>query len=104
VALIAWGSLAGWQPFSAVDQLRASIKDGKFVVRTQPPALDADRLSVADVCTEIHLTPREALANARAQGIAIGDTTKTLGAIAIEAGVSPEVVFQALQGEREVRP
>lgn len=106
VALVSWGSLAGWQPFAAVDALRASIKDGRFVVTTPPPAPNADRMTVRDVCDRVELAPDEAARNARQRGIVIGDPSKTLGGIAEELKMSPEEVFEALAGrdQRLVMP
>jgi len=104
VALVAVGSLAAWQPFTAVMDLRGSIKDGKFVVRTPPPAFDADTLTVDDVCATMALAPAEAAANARARGVVIADTSKTLGAVAKELRLTPEAVFEALTGTANVKP
>jgi len=104
VAVVAAGSLAGWQPFTAVMDLRGSIKDGRFAVRTPPPALDADKLSVNEVCTRVALTPAEAAANARSRGVAIADASRTLGDIATELGLTPEEVFEAVTGTANVRP
>lgn len=97
VALVVLGSLKGWQPFHAVNQLRASIKDGGTVVTTAPPAANADRLTVQDLCARIDLQPRDAIANARERGIEI-DPSKTLAGIAEDLGVSPEAVYQAIVG------
>jgi hypothetical protein len=106
VALVTWGSLAGWQPFAAADDLRASIKDGRFVVTTPPPAANADRMTVRELCDRIDLAPAEATGNARRRGIVIGDPSRTLGGIAEELGLSPEEVFEALAAghERPVQP
>lgn len=106
VALVTGGSLARWQPFAAVDDLRSSIKDGRFVVATPPPAANADRMTVREVCNQVSLAPDEAARNARRRGIIVGDPSKTLGGIAEELGLSPEEVFEALAGrdERPVQP
>lgn len=104
VALVSVGAVIGSQPFSALMDFRGSIKDGRFVVRTPPPALDADKLSVREVCERADLTPSEATANASARGVAISDPSKTLGAVAKELRLTPEEVFEALRGTHDVRP
>ncbi len=106
VALVTGASLANWQPFSTVNDLRASIKDGRFVVTTPPPAANADRMTVLALCDRIEVAPAQAAGNARRRGIVIADPSKTLGGIAEELGLSPEEVFEALAGdpERHVQP
>jgi len=96
VALAAWGSLSGWQPFAAVEGLRSSIKDGRFVVKTPPPAANADRMTVRELCERMNLAPDRAAGDARRHGIVISDPARTLGEIAEELGLSPEEVFEAL--------
>ena len=108
VGLVVCGSLADWQPFSAVNDLRASIKDGKLVVRTPPPAANADKLTVEDLCGRLELDRQAAIANARGHGILIVDTSRTLADIASEFNLSPEAVYEAISGggssERDARP
>jgi hypothetical protein len=98
VGLVTWGSLANSRPFSAVNDLRAAIKDGRFVVDVAPPGENADRLTLEDVCGRISIEPRDAVNNARRHGLVITDTSRTLGAIAREHGVSPEEVYESLGG------
>lgn len=106
VAFASWGSIAGWVPFSTVNGLRSSVKDGRFSVRTHPPAANAERLTVRELCERIGLPPDRAVGNARRRGIAIADPSKTLAGIAEEIGRSPEEVFEALAdgGERQTKP
>ncbi len=102
VGLVTAGSLADWQPLAALNALRSAIKDGRLAVSVPPPAADADRMSVRELCAKIPLDPAEAMANARARGLAIADPSKTLGEAAAELGVSPEALYQAMC--RPVRP
>ena len=66
-----------WQPFTALNDLRSAVKDGRFAVAAPPPASNADRMSVRELCARIPLDPAEAAANARARGLAISDASKT---------------------------
>ncbi|HSK11423.1 MAG TPA: DUF4405 domain-containing protein [Vicinamibacterales bacterium] len=99
VGVLAAASLLDWQPISAINDLRASIKDGKFTVVAPPPDMNADELSLRDVCVRLDLPTEKAVANAKGRGIVIGDPSKTLGAIAEEVGLSPEAVYRAITGE-----
>ena len=99
VGVVVVSAMSGWQPLASLTSLRSSIKDGRFAVRTSPPVLDADRLSVKDACTKAALTPETGRANAQARGVVIHDTSKTLATVAKEQGLTPEEVFEALTGE-----
>jgi hypothetical protein len=98
VGVIVTASLVGWQPFAALMDLRGSLKDGQFAVRTSPPVADADKLTVSEVCARAGVQPENAAANARARGVAIDDTSKTIGAVAKQLGLTPESVFEVLIG------
>lgn len=102
VGFVTAGSLANWQPFTALNDLRSAVKDGRFAVAAPPPASNADRMSVRELCARIPLDPAEAAANARARGLALTDASKTLGEAAAELGVSPEALYDAMC--RPVRP
>jgi hypothetical protein len=99
VGVLVVASLLGWQPFSAINDLRASIKDGKFTVVAPPPDMNADELTLSEVCVRLDLPTEQAVANARGRGIVIADPARTLGAIAEELGLSPETLYRAIRGE-----
>jgi hypothetical protein len=96
--ILGFGTLAQQQPFSSVSQLRAAIKNGNFVTVTRPPVAEADRLTVAELSRWLALPEAQMLKNARLRGIVIRDTSATISTIARDHQVSPERVYEAIQG------
>jgi hypothetical protein len=97
-ALVAYATLGERPPVTAVLQLRADIKDGKFVTVTPPPVAEAERLTVVQLSRRVSVSEAQMVSNARRRGIIIRDTSAPISRIALEHQLSPEEVYEALQG------
>jgi hypothetical protein len=94
-------------PMSGLVGLRTAMKDGAFARRVLPPTSDADRLTIGELCNRTAMSVPEAIANARAHGIAVSGPATTLATIGRENHCSPEAVYRALlsdHGERLTKP
>jgi hypothetical protein len=98
-AVLFFGAVRQWPPLSAVGQLRADLKNGKYNVRANPPIVDADKLSVADFCRAADLDTEQALRNARQSGVIVENPSLIIGKIAEENNRTPEEIFLALRGD-----
>jgi hypothetical protein len=97
VTLVVLGAtLAERQPASTLVGLRAAMKDGAYSGRVPPPTPEADRLTVSEVCRRAAVSVPDAIANARAHGIAVSEPSVTLATIGRENRRSPEAVYRAL--------
>lgn len=96
VASVLSGTLVEWRPFASLVALRTAMKDGAFTPMVAPPTGDADRMTVAELCSRAGLSEAQALSNARARGLVIRDASVTLGAAARACGRPPEAVYRAL--------
>jgi len=84
------------EPATSIDGLRSRIKDGQFAARVMPPVMDADRLTVRELCEAALVEEDRAVARARSRGIEILDASQTISAVAKTHHVAPEVVYAAL--------
>jgi hypothetical protein len=108
VMLVVFGAtLLERPPMSGLVGLRTAMKDGALRTRVLPPTSDADRLTVGELCGRTAMSVPEAIANARAHGIAVSGPSVTLGAVGRENGRSPEAVYRAIlhdHGESLLKP
>jgi hypothetical protein len=88
-----------WQPAAALNGLRSLLKDGTFAAKVLPPVVDADKLTVRELCKVGSLDEQRAVAQARRRGIEIRDPSQTVAAIAQAHHVTPEAVYVALRGD-----
>ncbi len=95
VVLIA--AIAEWQPLALLIDLRTQIKDGKYSMSVRPPVVDADRLTIAQLCRIIGVSEQSALEKVRAHGISADDASMTLGTLARQHSLSPEALYQLLK-------
>lgn len=99
VLLAASAASVPWQPATALIRWRSLIKDGTLAARVLPPAADADRLTVTELCRALAVDETRAVANARAHGITIEKPSQTIAALAERHGITPEAVYIALRGD-----
>ncbi len=97
IILFAWAaSVVPLEPAASIDGLRSRIKDGQFAASVMPPVMDADRLTVRELCRAVLLDEDRAVARARSRGIEIPDASQTITAVAKTHHVAPEAVYAAL--------
>lgn len=96
LALFLGASLFRWPPLWSLMNLRSDIKSGHYSVKIPPPATDAEKLGLADVCALAGIPYETAAARLAAAGIrAVGPKT-TLAALAKASGSTPERVYAIL--------
>lgn len=97
IMMLAWSvAVVELEPAAAINSLRSRIKSGQYAARTMPPVVDADTLSVTELCQAVQLDEHRAVARARSHGIEIPDVSQTITAVAKTHRVAPEVVYAAL--------
>jgi hypothetical protein len=97
IMVFAWAAaIVPLEPAASINGLRSRIKDGQFAARVLPPVMDADRLTVRELCKTVLLDERRAVERARSRGIEIPDPLQTIAAVAMTHNVAPEVVYAAL--------
>jgi len=92
------GGLWKWLPLRWIVDLRAWFKGGAAVVEVAPPAVNAENLTLTELCSLLGTDGARLLAAARAAGVKIENLDQTLGEVARANGLSPEKVFVLLSG------
>jgi hypothetical protein len=97
IMMLAWSvAVVEMEPAASINGLRSRIKAGQYAARVMPPVMDADRLTVIELCQAVQLDEHRAVARARLHGIEIPDVSQTISAVAKRHRVAPEVVYAAL--------
>lgn len=98
IVLIIAGTLLRWPLFLSVAKLRTAIKDGKYLNAVKPPAVNAEQLTVAELCVVSGISEQHALANASINGVQLSSLSETIEAVAKRNRLTPEKVFILLKG------
>ncbi len=93
VIFVLVAAVSRWQPFWEIMDLRSAIKAGKYVVKTPPPVLNAEELSLEDLCDRIMIPAGEAASRLEAAGFKTEDMKTTLAKLAQKYDTSPEKLF-----------
>ncbi len=101
--LLLAGTLGKWIPLSWIVGLRAWFKGGAAVVEVAPPVVDAEKMTLAELCPLLGMDEGRLRTAARAAGIRIKGLGQTLAEVAERNGLSPERVFLLLGGNGSVR-
>jgi hypothetical protein len=96
-SVLLYAAVAQWQPLALLIDLRTQIKDGEYAMSAPPPAADADRMSLSELCKTMGISEQSALERARAHGIAVDDVALTVGALARKHSLSPEEMYLLLK-------
>ena len=97
VSILFYGSISQWLPISLLVDLRSDIKDGKYTVLASPPAAEADKLSLSELCRVMGISEQLASEKARAHEIDIASFSLTLGEIAEQNGLTPQAMYLLLR-------
>jgi hypothetical protein len=99
VILLLVAAVNRWQPFWKVIDLRSAIKAGKYSVKLAPPVINAEELSLADLCAQINMPADEAMNKLGAAGFKVEDAKITLAKLAKKHNASPENLFRIIIGQ-----
>ncbi len=91
-------ALFHWPPARELMSLRSGIKSGRATVQVQPPAADADSLSLRSVCALASIPLEEAVRRLTAAGISAVDPEARLAELAKAADTTPERIFALAAG------
>ena len=99
VVLVTASAIFRWEPLGRLLAARSSIKQGSLSVEVAPPSADAADKSLADLCSGASITLEDGLARLEKAGYKIEDSSKALGIIAKDFGVSPERIYRLIVGK-----
>jgi hypothetical protein len=89
-------SLAQGRPLSNLMSWRATIKNGRNIVETAPPALDADKLPLSEIARLLNVETGDIVRTMTGQGFEVHGPEDTLEKIAAKAGSTPEKIYGRL--------
>ncbi|MDO9631713.1 MAG: DUF4405 domain-containing protein [Humidesulfovibrio sp.] len=98
VTVFSIGTLASLPPFSSFLQLNAWFKDEAVRVYGEPPYGHAELSSLATFAAKVGMDLPGALENLRAAGMAPKNNQESVGTIAERYKVSPQRLYQVMQG------
>jgi hypothetical protein len=104
VVLIVAAAIVACPPAAQLMKWRGSIKDGKAVLVSPPPAADADRLPLADIARITGIDLADIQQRLAARGIEVKGPEDTLEKIAKRSRSTPERVFGLLLASPSQRP
>ena len=101
LALFLGAALYRWPPLWGLMDVRSDIKSGHYTVRTPPPAPEAEKLGLAEVCALAGVPYESALARLEGAGIRVDGPKTTLADLAKASGATPERIYEVLTGRRD---
>ncbi len=96
MALFLGAALFQWPPLWSLMDIRADVKSGHYSVTIPPPAPEAEKLGLADVCALAGIPYETAAARLAAAGMRADDPKATLAALAKASGSTPERIYAIL--------
>lgn len=98
LALFLGAALFQWPPLWGLMDIRSDVKSGRYSVRIPPPAPEAEKLGLAEVCTLAGVPYESALARLESAGIRVDAPRTTMAALAEASGSTPERVYGIVTG------
>ena len=97
VGIIFSGFLTGWSPFQWITNLRSEFKDGFPSVAVQPPAPDADKMTMAEISALLGVQKDRFLDAVFRSGIRMEGLEQTLTDVSLKNNLTPEEIFSRLK-------
>jgi hypothetical protein len=101
LALFLGAALFQWPPLWSLMDVRSDIKSGHYSVKIPPPAPEAEKLGLTDICALAGISIEKALARLDAAGIRAANPKATLAALAKASGSTPERIYEILSRKGE---
>jgi len=93
VGFVVISAILRLNPLWKVIDVRNSIKQGIYVIKVQPPVLDADEKTITEISAILNIHLDEMLKIITEKGYLCSDTSAKLGNVAKQNKVSPEQLF-----------
>jgi hypothetical protein len=95
--LVVAGTLGQWLPWCWIVDMRGMFKSGMVVMKMAPPAADAEKRPLAELCILLGTSEGQLQETARRNHIRVENMDQTLAEVAIKNNTTPEKIFILLK-------